>query len=161
MYYRIMKIKEITYSELKVYSYKVISIVEKTTGCENLSLSTKIETDLRITGDDIWDLLKELEYQFSINGKDFDFDQHFNSEGTNPILIPIIFLWITLVSLDLIIHSTYTLLKKRIHRNLPLMTEVQNQWFRNHKQDLSVADLVTWVIHKDFTLRKDIYYKMI
>ena len=78
-----MKIIEISYSELRVYVNKVITIIGNNSGIDEtkISLSSNIESDLKITGDDVQELLTDIDKKLSIDFKGFGFRNYFHDEA--------------------------------------------------------------------------------
>jgi acyl carrier protein len=61
--------------------------IQKETGVNKSSLksSTRIYEDLRMDGEDAFELLKSFEHEFKLDMQNFDFNQYFAPEGIDLI----------------------------------------------------------------------------
>lgn len=46
-----------------------------------LSRNTRIVSDLRLDGDDVWDLINEINSKYSLNFEGFNFEKYFTDES--------------------------------------------------------------------------------
>jgi acyl carrier protein len=62
-------------------------LINKHTGLKNTQFerSTRLYEDLKIDGDDAFELLKEFEKQYKIDMRDFKFNEYFSPEGIDVI----------------------------------------------------------------------------
>lgn len=70
----------------------VINIASQYSGIsiDKLSVFSSINNDLRIDGDDIEDMLIEIDREFNLNFDGFEFNKYFNSENESNIISNII-----------------------------------------------------------------------
>lgn len=52
----------------------------------NINRSTKIEEDLWITGDDIYEFFERFSKEFCVDISELDLSKYFKGEGSNPLL---------------------------------------------------------------------------
>ena len=64
-------------------NHRVIKIISEQSGIDisDIFPESRLEDDLKITGDDIWDILNILEHTFTINGDVSAITQHFHPEA--------------------------------------------------------------------------------
>ncbi|MEM7297431.1 MAG: DUF1493 family protein, partial [Bacteroidota bacterium] len=84
-----MKEIRITYSELRVFSEKVMAFVRNETFQDEISLSCRIAMDCKIGGDDIDLFLYKFSTKFGVDFSDFDFEEHFYAEGEGFQFFPV------------------------------------------------------------------------
>ena len=158
-----MKQIEISYSELRTYSDKVITIIGSICGENNLSLATRIEGDIRITGDDIGELLLEFQDKFLINFDGFNFEEYFHEEATPITQIPFLLLLIPVYLLGLTLNLIFNLFRShKLDKLNEIISPVERirKLIGVNKKDLTVGDFVTWVINKEFITRDDVHFKL-
>lgn len=62
---------------------QVISILSDQTGitADKITMSSRLGTDLGLDGDDVHDVLSQLESNYGLSPNDFPFDEYFNPEN--------------------------------------------------------------------------------
>lgn len=132
-----------------------MDLIRNVSGQEMISLSSRIETGLGISGDDVDELLLLLNKRFPIDFTDFDYTAHFHEEGISLAQLPGFFLirlpaFIAVLAIALLGFSTLVRQQNRAF---------WNAWHRCHwcppKHDLQVGDLVVSAISGYFSLRED------
>jgi hypothetical protein len=82
---------------------------------DKLSMSTSINNDLKIDGDDIEDLIRLLDKEFHLNYEGFDFSRYFNSENE--------------------IRPVLSIFNKILNKNIPK---------KSTTYDVTIGDFVDW-----------------
>ncbi len=143
-----------SYSELRCFSEKVLSIIRNIVGSENVTISSKIEEDLRITGDDIWDLLNELDRKFDIDFEGFCFKEYFYEESEGWYLFPITF---TFIIFRLFLKLIFCFFTCKLLEQLDSFLFKIN-FYKTRRKDLLVKDLITFAILSRFTLSSEVTF---
>ena len=73
--------KEIEFNKLRLAYSAVKCFLEKESFEEVKSLNTKVSKDLRMDGDDNYEMLEKFIEKFELDHKGFEYDKHFYSEG--------------------------------------------------------------------------------
>jgi|AntRauMFilla1563_2_1112583.scaffolds.fasta_scaffold63292_2 hypothetical protein len=62
---------------------QVVRILSDQTGItvDRITMSSRLGTDLRLDGDDVHDVLSQLESNYVLSSNDFPFDEYFNPEN--------------------------------------------------------------------------------
>lgn len=118
--------------------------------CENVkSLSTTIENDLGLAGDDNYLLLIKFTDKYNLGHEGLDYDAHFLSEGE---LFDLGTFFLNLLLLPLYIIKLISLGKINI---LPPPGYLQRE-----TTDLTFGDMVAWYLVKEFRHRADIEIRL-
>lgn len=154
--------KEITstYSELRVFSEKVMSFVRNGTLQNDITLSSRIAADCTIGGDDIDLFLYDFSKKFSVDFSNFEFEEHFYPEGEGFQFFPIS-LFSTMVDLGfqlLILPFRESGLNTLI--NSYRVDVLKDKIFGKGRKDLMVKDLVASAILGEFQLKENIKFIM-
>lgn len=132
-------------------------MVRNNVGCENISMSSRIEEDLRITGDDAWELLEELDRKFQIDFEGFDFREYFYEEGEGWYLFPITFVFIVFrLILQLILCIFNCNLLEQLD-NFSLKINI----YKIPRKDIMIKDLITFAILSKFTLSTEVTFVLL
>ena len=144
--------KYVKYSELKeAYKY-VISFFENKSGYKIESLATTISNDLGLDGDDNYYLLEEFIIKNNLNHNTFCYEEYFLTEGEicNPSFllknILILIIRIPIFLLNLITFNKF---------NFKYPSFVGEE---RYVKDLTIKDLITWYLEKDFKTSNQIKY---
>ncbi len=147
-----MEVKEIEFSKLRHAYVTVKTFIESESYTKVKSLDTRIENHLGMAGDDNAELLEKFVTKFELEYKNFNYSNHFLSEGElfNPTTTLIALLMLPIrISLKTIELITFKNVKIEIPK------------FNNHpeKADLTFKELITWYIEKDYS--ESVTYKII
>ena len=71
---------------------KIIEFIQKHIGPRRkpMTSSTTIENDLRITGDEAYELIDDFVAEFDLDADGFEYNRYFNEEGFDPIGLSIL-----------------------------------------------------------------------
>ena len=134
-------------------SYIIVKkFIEEESGADVKSLSTKIERDLLLSGDDNFELLEKFIIRFNLNYDSFDYSKHFESEGelADTTLYSLLKLigWIPLKIIELISFNKLKIID-------------QDFWDPPRKTlDLSFRDMLTWYIEGKYKLGSELKYEI-
>ena len=129
-----METIQISYATLRRHTEQVREFVQKNYWWEDdTTLTTALENDLGITGDDAVELLIKFEEEFGVNWQGLNFTQYFTPEGVKANLIGIL-LWMPILAIQLTFFSGQLFLALLVW---PFATEQAN-----------------WIV--DFSLRDEI-----
>lgn len=149
-----MNKRAIEFSILKDSYLTVKDFLEKESGMKIKSLSTNIERDLYLSGDDNHELLEKFIMKFNLNYEGFDYSKHFLSEGelfgSGEVLIKILktIIWFPLKAIELASINRLKLLSDNFF-DPPRQT-----------QDLSFRDILTWFIEGKYKLGSEVKYEL-
>ena len=139
---------KISYKDIKDSYLEVKFFLEDASRVKVTSLNTKIAEDLSLWGDDNYELLVEFKDKYKVEFKDFDYSEHFESEGelfnsTRALIALVsmpfeIILWI----LKLFFPNI------KINFSTPFIPKI------NERKDLTFGDLITSKLKGEFCLRK-------
>lgn len=149
-----MEIKQIEFSKLR-HAYVVVKDFIESESLEKVnSLSTKIEADLKLSGDDNYELLEKFIKKFELDHKDFDYSKHFYSEaelyGSGAALVNLLSLsvWLPLKTIELMTFNKVKISKPGFYKPERDVT------------DLTFRDLLVWYIEKEYKLQGTIQYEI-
>jgi hypothetical protein len=146
-----------TYSELRSTIITVKAFIKNNYWGKNLSLKTRIDRDLGITGDDAWELIEKF-------GKDLSIDlsllqrhflEYFNSEGD----------MIGTAWIDLIITSVKWLIFFILYpfSKAKVLQLKEYSYFHTHfkkDKELTIKDLVVSLLNKQFMPANNVKIKI-
>ncbi len=159
------KIVKIDYCDLRLMTEKVLFFVGDITGEEEMSLRSRLENDLLLTGDDVDEFLILFSERFEIDFTGFDFDKHFNVEGFSPIELllaaPILIFVISFncfkLMIDFVGHK-HKLLEKIDRINYP--GKILEVLLGKQKKDLMIGDLVVFYVTRKFLKREEVFFEL-
>ncbi|MXN91626.1 DUF1493 family protein [Flavobacterium sp. Sd200] len=137
------------YVTLKSAYLEVKTFLEKESFDKVDNLSTKIENDLGMAGDDNYELLEKFVKKYDLGHHDFDYSKHFLSEGE---------LFSPFTTLYYILISPFWFIKIISYGKINLLPP-KGYWQRE-TLDLTFGDMVAWYLHKNFKLRSEINIKL-
>lgn len=149
-------IKYVDYKTLKSAYAEVRNFLEKETGGKVRSLKTKIVDDLGYAGDDNLELLEKFIQKYHLKADGFDYQKHFHTEYElfNEANIIHFFL---LILTEAFYFIVYLLTFGKIKRS---QIKVNINPGEREVKDMTVGDLVTWYLEKNYSLRGDVKYSL-
>lgn len=133
----------------------VKQFIEQETGEKILSLNTRIENDLGLSGDDNLELIEKFVKKYQLDTTDFNYSKHFvseseilNAEATLWALVSIPF-FLLFWSLQFLTFGKLNLFKYKFWPD-----EDENQ----NKADLSFGDMLSWYLTGKFKLRNEVKF---
>jgi hypothetical protein len=155
-------VKEISYSELRQNYIEVQNFLKNETLEDNISSKTRIEADLHLSGDDNFDLLNKFAKKYTIDFSNFNYDEHFESEGK-------IFNGVN--ELFFLLFGILNFLKFLLYLLMLLFSKITAQKIKNfvfhieenktERKDLAISDLITSKIFKKFQLRENVQFALL
>lgn len=145
------EVRGLTYSEIRQSYQTVKDFIESESYTSVKSLNTRIEADLRMAGDDNYELLEKFVERFKLDYKDFDYPKHFKSEGelfgSGAALLTIISLifWLPAKTIELISFNRIKLFRREE---------------KDKRLDLTFRDMLTWYIEGRYKLGNEVKYKI-
>ena len=138
--------KLVEFEKLKLAYITVKSFLEKEAGENVESLKTKIAEDLSFYGDDNYYMLTKFVEKFELDHTDFNYDEHFHSEGEiansefalyNLLILSI---WLPLKTIELLTLNNVKINKPSFYKQSRKVT------------DMTFKDLLTWYIEGKYTV---------
>jgi hypothetical protein len=149
-----METKEIEFSKLR-HAYVTVKTFLETESFESVkSLDTKIVADLKLTGDDNFELLEKFVTKFELDYKNFKYDDHFHTEnelwGNSALLGNLLNLsiWLPIATIKLLTFN-------KIKVDGPKIFEPSRQ-----VSDMTFRDLVTWYVEKEYVPVDNVNFKI-
>jgi len=148
----------ISFKELRRISEKTLAFIKDFSGEEKIDSKTCIERDLGFSGLDADELLLAIHQEFNVDFEHFHFKTYFHEEGVDLIYYPLLPIQLIIFPFQLLIAAVNKIfispsLNKLVYFNL--FTEVERlRGFE--KLELTVGDLITSVLLKEFKLRKEV-----
>lgn len=157
------EIRRVDFSSLRQSYERVKEFIETETCGKVKSLNTKIEKDIRITGDDTYELMLKFVTQFNLNSLNFDYSKHFYYESEVLITDPWSALCWTLLAILTFVNWLISFLSRK---SISFETQI-NGFIRRispkhqlkERLDLTFGDMLTWYLEKQFKLREQIRYE--
>lgn len=151
-----METKQIEFAKLKHAYITVKHFLElESEGYNKVnSLKTKINDDIGLSGDDNLELLDKFVKKFELDYKDFNYSKHFHSDGelydSGAALINLltISVWLPLKTIELLTFNKVKIAKPNFYKPGRPVT------------DLTLKDLLTWYIEKEFKRSSSIKYEL-
>lgn len=150
-----MEIRQIEFEKLR-YAYVTVKHFLETEGYEKVtSLDNKVEADLRLSGDDNYELLEKFVAKFELDHKNFNYNKHFYSErelfdsGAAIVTLLTLSVWLPLKTIELLTFNTLKIDKPKF----PVTPD-------REVSDLTFKDLLTWYIEKEFKLSSEVKYEL-
>ncbi|PAM95713.1 hypothetical protein B4N84_06340 [Flavobacterium sp. IR1] len=137
--------KLVEFEKLKLAYITVKSFLEKEAGENVESLKTKIAEDLSFYGDDNYYMLTKFVEKFELDHTDFNYDEHFHSEGeiANSEIalynLLILSIWLPLKTIELLTLNNVKINKPSFYKPSRKVT------------DMTFKDLLTWYIEGKYT----------
>lgn len=137
--------KLVEFEKLKLAYITVKSFLEKEAGENVESLKTKIAEDLSFYGDDNYYMLTKFVEKFELDYTDFNYDEHFHSEGeiANSEIalynLLILSIWLPLKTIELLTLNNVKINKPSFYKPSRKVT------------DMTFKDLLTWYIEGKYT----------
>ena len=148
--------KHVSFFKLRGAYLEVKDFIEMETNEEVLSLNSKLVDDLRLSGDDNYDLLEKFVTKYKLDIRGFDYQKHFHTEyelyGSEQAFYNIL-----KMAMILLFFSIRILTFGIVKADLVKLNILDAQ--RNVK-DMTVGDMVTWYLEKEYKLREDIWYTL-
>lgn len=139
----------VSFSEMRKAYIEVKSFIEEETWDKVKSLSTTIEGDLGLYGDDNYFMLIKFLDKFSLNDSGFKYDEYFCSEneifGTGSMF------------LHLLLSPLYII--KTISFGKINLLPPPGYWDRE-TSDLTFGDMLAWYLTKEFKHRSELNIKL-
>ena len=135
----------VEFEKLKLAYITVKSFREKEAGENVESLKTKIAEDLSFYGDDNYYMLTKFVEKFELDHTDFNYDEHFHSEGeiANSEIalynLLILSVWLPLKTIELLTLNNVKINKPSFYK--PSRKVI----------DMTFKDLLTWYIEGKYT----------
>ena len=155
-------VKEISYSGLRRNYEEVLDFLKSETLEDHISSKTRIEADLQLSGDDNFDLLTKFATKYDLAFSNFNYDEHFESEGE-------IFNGVN--ELFFLLFGILNFLKFLLYLLLLIFSKIKAQKIKNfvfhieenktERKDLTMSDLITSKIFKKFQLRENVQFALI
>ena len=152
-------------TELRLMTEKVLSYVRDICGDnDQISLKSRLENDLGMTGDDVSEFLTSFSEKFEVDFTDFDFRKHFNEEGfpitelliALPILVFVVSFNVFKTLIDL---SGYRIVGLERIKQINYPGKIREIVFGYTKEDLKIEDLVVSYITMKFKRRQEVYFE--
>jgi hypothetical protein len=148
------QVRQIEFKKLR-FAYETVKRFLEEESLDTVdSLNTKIVYDLRLAGDDNFNLLVHFIKKFALDYKDFEYNKHFYSEGelfgSGAALINLLSLsvWIPLKTIELLTLNKLHLPKPSLYRP------------SREVLDMSFKDLLTWYVEGKYTTAAEIKYEI-
>ena len=144
--------KLVEFTKLKLAYITVKNFLEKEAGESVDSLKIKIVKDLWMSGDDNYFMLTKFVNKFELNHDDFNYDEHFHSEGeiADPTLalfnLLTLSVWLPLKTIELLTFNNLKIKKPSFHKPERKVT------------DMTFKDLLTWYIEGKYISSEKIKY---
>lgn len=147
-------VKVVEFSKLR-HAYLIVkAFVENESLKNKFSLETRLVKDLKIKGDDNYDLLVKFITKFELDNQGFQYDDHFHSEGelfgSEAALWNILGLsvWLPMKTIELITFGKVKVNKRESYKPGRKVT------------DMTFRELIIWYIEGKFSPSKEIKYKL-
>lgn len=145
--------KVVEFSKLR-HAYLIVkAFVENESLKNKFSLESKLVKDLKIKGDDNYDLLIKFVTKFELDNQGFQYDDHFHSElelfGSEAVLWNILELsvWLPLKTIELITCGKIKVNKRESYKPDRMVT------------DMTFRELIIWYIEGKYLPAEEIKYK--
>ncbi|MFV5692872.1 hypothetical protein ACM55K_12670 [Flavobacterium sp. LT1R49] len=150
---------KISFKNLKQNYLEVQKFLEDESGEKNISIKSKIASNLSLFGDDNYYMLEEFVTKYNINFSNFNYDEHFASEGelfgSGSVLLRMLLIPFYIFKLILsLIFKPFSKKHSKIINDFNFFIE-NNQ---SKKTDLTMGDLITSKIHGKFQLRENVQF---
>jgi len=147
-------IKYIEFDKIR-FAYKTVkSFLENESLKKVESLKTTVVKDLRLVGDDNYELLEKFVTKFELDHKNFIYEKHFLSEGelfgSDTVLQNLLTLsvWLPLKTIELLTFNKIVINKPDIDEQKRVV------------DDMTFKDMLTWYIEKKYATANEIKYKI-
>jgi hypothetical protein len=150
-----METRQVEFAKLRYAYLTVKAFTEENSSAEIKSLNDKIKTDLGLSGDDNLEFLEEFVKKFELDYKDFDYKEHFHTEGelfdSLAALLNLLTLsvWLPLKTIELITLN-------KIHLDKPKFPVTPDRVV----SDLTFKELLTWYLEKEYKPKDMIRYEL-
>ena len=148
--------RTVEYKTLRIAFQEVKKFLEAETFKKVTSLKTKIADDLHCTGDDNYELLEKFVIKYGLSTKGFDYQKHFLTEyelyGSFAALTNFIGYLLNFL------HSLLRFFNFEKIENKQIKIEITK--IERKVSDMTVGDLVTWYLEKDYHLREEFIYQI-
>lgn len=130
------------------------SFVEQESSGKVSSLKTRLVKDLGCSGDDNLDLLEKFVIKYNLEQTGFEYQKHFNTEyelfGSEAALYRLIKL-----PIQIFLAAIRILSFGKVKADQVMVT-----FFEEGRpvSDMTIGDMVTWYLEKDYKLREDVKY---
>ncbi|WP_310558825.1 DUF1493 family protein [Flavobacterium sp.] len=150
---------KISFKNLKQNYLEVQQFLEDKSGEKNISNKSKIANDLSLVGDDNYYLLDSFITKYNLDFSNFNYAEHFESEGelTMSIWSILSVFFIPLFILKGILAYVIILYSKKYSDKIDSF----NFFLREYKSgriDLTMGDLITSKINGNFLLRENVKF---
>ncbi len=150
---------EISYKNLKQNYIEVQRFLEEKSAEKNICNKSKIANDLNLWGDDNYYALNDFITKYNLDFNNFNYDNHFESEGELRInifgVLSVIF--IPLYILKAIIAYSYKLFSGKYSIRINNFNFFLKK-YKSDRIDLTMGDLITSKIYGKFELRENVQF---
>lgn len=150
---------KISFKNLKQNYVEVQQFLQKESGEKNIYNKSKVANDLSLWGDDNYDMLEKFITKYKVDFSNFNYDEHFESEGELLGFYSSIYtiFFLPLFILKFILHLFF----KPFSRKYSDKINGFNFFLKEHKSnriDLTMGDLITSKIQGKFLLRENVKF---
>ncbi len=150
---------KISFKNLKQNYLEVQQLLEENSGEKNIGIKSKIANDLSLVGDDNYYLLDSFITKYNLDFSNFNYAEHFESEGelTMSIWSILSVFFIPLFILKGILSYVINLYSKKYSDKIDSFNFFLRE-YKSDKIDLTMGDLITSKIKGKFLLRENVKF---
>ncbi len=150
---------KISFKNLKQNYLEVQQLLEENSGEKNIGIKSKIANDLSLVGDDNYYLLDSFITKYNLDFSNFNYAEHFESEGelTMSIWSILSVFFIPLFILKGILSYVINLYSKKYSDKIDSFNFFLRE-YKSDRIDLTMGDLITSKIKGKFLLRENVKF---
>ncbi|QBN17775.1 DUF1493 family protein [Flavobacterium nackdongense] len=150
---------KISFKNLKQNYLEVQQLLEEKSGEKNICIKSKIANDLSLVGDDNYYLLDSFITKYNLDFSNFNYAEHFESEGelTMSIWSILSVFFIPLFILKGILSYVIYLYSKKYSDKIDSFNFFLRE-YKSDRIDLTMGDLITSKIKGKFLLRENVKF---
>ncbi len=152
--------RKISFGELRDAYLTVKDLLHKSSGEKVAGSNLRLQEDLSLWGDDNYFLLVDFVEKYELNFDEFDYSKHLYNESelfdpTSALLTLLLLPFLLVKGISALIARVFS---KKLANKITAFDVVPRAYRQREVTDLTMADLITSLTEKKFTLRTEIRY---